>query len=611
MIVRTTIGSLVAAGLLAVGILLIALIAADGTDFRDIAHARSSPSIVLRLSPSHSVPMDTEITATVVLDNLDIESYSSVVLRADITGYGSAEGRCNGDDTGQDIDVAVDQAREELTISVFDACPREYHSYGSYTLDASISVLDATAPGGKAELASTSTRFSMSRYLTIGVPTSTPPSPGAKAWMEPDPTTFDMYVGEWRQFRFRTNILVYLNDHLGVQAFGDSSGHFAALVGASPDVPAEELCEDPNFSHVNWRRAINQPLWIVACQSGNGVIVLQHETDAVDPLYRYEVRTLAKGGNASPEFAERTGAPRQVAEEEAKATNVGSPVEATDAENDPLTYSLGGADAGSFTIGASSGQLTTTDRLDYEVKSGYSVTVSVHDGRDADGNVDATVDQTIAVVITVTNVDEAGTVTLSASQPQVGDVITASLDDPDLGVSGEAWRWERSSDQTNWNDTDGAASDSYTPVTTDLGYYLRATASYADGHGSGKSAEAVSSYPVGDTSSPQPLPPSQQGSASTFSAPTNVAATSWHGTITVTWAPGEMAASQVIVVVNALDDTDYCLGFDPSGNASSYQCSGRARGATYVVLVIALDGQGGYEIGRNALGRLVVIIQSH
>ena len=58
------------------------------------------------------------------------------------------------------------------------------------------------------------------------------------------------------------------------------------------------------------------------------------------------------------------------------------------------------------------------------------------------------------------------------------------------------------------------------------------------------------------------------------------------------------------MVVNAIDDTDYCLGFDATGSGSSYECEGVTAGATYVVLVIALDGQGDYAIGRDGQGGL-------
>ena len=91
----------------------------------------------------------------------------------------------------------------------------------------------------------------------------------------------------------------------------------------------------------------------------------------------------------------------------------------------------------------------------------------------------------------------------------------------------------------------------------------------------------------------------QQVSTETFSGPANVAASAADGTITVTWTPGNAAASQVIVVVNVLDDTDYCLEVDFTGTAISYQCAGRTEGETYVVLVIALDGEGGYALGQT------------
>ena len=98
---------------------------------------------------------------------------------------------------------------------------------------------------------------------------------------------------------------------------------------------------------------------------------------------------------------------------------------------------------------------------------------------------------------------------------------------------------------------------------------------------------------------------SPQGSTGTFTAPTDVAAAFSDGSITVSWTPGSGAASQVIVVVNVLDDTDFCLENDATGVANSYQCAGRTEGETYTVLVIALDGQGGYEIGRDSQGNLV------
>ena len=53
-------------------------------------------------------------------------------------------------------------------------------------------------------------------------------------------------------------------------------------------------------------------------------------------------------------------ASRSVDENMPAGTEVGDPVTATDADNQTLTYSLGGDDAMYFAIGETSGQITTT-----------------------------------------------------------------------------------------------------------------------------------------------------------------------------------------------------------------------------------------------------------
>ncbi len=96
-----------------------------------------------------------------------------------------------------------------------------------------------------------------------------------------------------------------------------------------------------------------------------------------------------------------------------------------------------------------------------------------------------------------------GTVSLSALRPQVDSQLTASLTDADNSISGLTWVWERSLDQSTWTTISGATAAAYTPITADLHHYLRATASYSDGHGPGKTAEGVSANPV------QAAPPSE------------------------------------------------------------------------------------------------------
>lgn len=60
-------------------------------------------------------------------------------------------------------------------------------------------------------------------------------------------------------------------------------------------------------------------------------------------------------------------------------TNAGT-VTATDAQNQTLTYSLSGTDAASISINSSTGVMTFGTAPNYEVKSAYSVKVSVTDG---------------------------------------------------------------------------------------------------------------------------------------------------------------------------------------------------------------------------------------
>ena len=46
------------------------------------------------------------------------------------------------------------------------------------------------------------------------------------------------------------------------------------------------------------------------------------------------------------------------------------------------------------------------------------------------------------VVVTVTNEEEAGTVTLNTLQPRVGIGVTATLADLDGAATGVTWAWE-------------------------------------------------------------------------------------------------------------------------------------------------------------------------
>ena len=148
--------------------------------------------------------------------------------------------------------------------------------------------------------------------------------------------------------------------------------------------------------------------------------------------------------NREPVFNDGPSTTREVDENTAAKANIGNPVAAMDVDRgDTLTYGLlSGGDADSFDIDTGSGQLKTKAPLNYEEvdppKTSYMVTVTVSDGKNADGTAapDDEVDDTIRVTIMVTDVNEApafadGTPTRmvdenTAADVNIGDPVVAT-----------------------------------------------------------------------------------------------------------------------------------------------------------------------------------------
>ena len=327
-----------------------------------------------------------------------------------------------------------------------------------------------------------------------------------------------------------------------------------------------------------------------------GVCTADGTTLSVVPAAPHTIEHMAT--NSQPEFgADETGV-RSVAENTPARTPIGAAVTADDDDNDPLTYSLSGTDAGSFTTD-NDGQIRVGDTttLDHETKDTYQFTLSVSDSKDinsiADTAIDDTIDVTVtvnnineapvlsgpaavpyneggtgvvasyvatdpdddtilwplsgtdsddfeigntgnltfkappnyenpsdsdadnnyqvtvnasdgpltatlSVTVTVNNIDEAGTLTLSSPQPQAGTELTAELNDPDGAIANRSWSWQRSQNQISWNTISGADTSSYTPTETDVGYFLRVSVTYDDDEGNGKNAEQTSTEATRD-----------------------------------------------------------------------------------------------------------------
>ena len=136
-----------------------------------------------------------------------------------------------------------------------------------------------------------------------------------------------------------------------------------------------------------------------------------------------------------------------------------------DPDGDSVTWSLAGSDKDDFNIGEQGGGTPGDAYVQGKArlrKAGgrqqgdniYMVTVQVSDGE---------LTGTRQMAVTVTDVEEEGTVTLSAVQPKTGIDLMASLTDPDNVTStdtdgsietGVTWQWWR----TNVNGTGGNAA---------------------------------------------------------------------------------------------------------------------------------------------------------
>ena len=163
-----------------------------------------------------------------------------------------------------------------------------------------------------------------------------------------------------------------------------------------------------------------------------------NEGDAKDVVVHPAANSvLADTRNKAPVFPEdtesgQTDQERMIAENADTDTDIGDPVTATD-EDTNLTYSLGGADAASFDIDRTSGQLKTKAELDKETKDTFTVTVTAEDSLNASS--------TISVTIKVTNVDEMpdleGDAPEEYAENGTGAVATFTAVDPE----GESIVW--------------------------------------------------------------------------------------------------------------------------------------------------------------------------
>ena len=138
--------------------------------------------------------------------------------------------------------------------------------------------------------------------------------------------------------------------------------------------------------------------------------------------------------------------------------------------------------------------------FDFEAKSSYSLDANVRDSWGSDLHFDDSIDDTIAVIINVSNEDDPGVLLISGT-PTNGERLTASLRDEDGNHRDRIWQWWREDSTGTFVAVVGGNSGTYRLVDDDLGHVIRVTVFYADDHGRGKSATATTT-PVAPRNAP-------------------------------------------------------------------------------------------------------------
>ena len=166
---------------------------------------------------------------------------------------------------------------------------------------------------------------------------------------------------------------------------------------------------------------------------------------------------------------------------------------ATGSDAAGATWSLEGTDASAFAI--SSGILAFRSSPNYEsptdqnTDNAYEVTIKATMG---------SLMATRSVTVNVTNVDEPGSVSISSpnNEVKVGVELTAELDEGDEETV-VGWQWASGGTVAGpWADISGATNNMFTPAEGDVGNYLRATVTYNDPLGSGKTLSEIAGTAV-------------------------------------------------------------------------------------------------------------------
>ncbi|WP_424947399.1 cadherin-like beta sandwich domain-containing protein [Candidatus Spongiihabitans sp.] len=222
------------------------------------------------------------------------------------------------------------------------------------------------------------------------------------------------------------------------------------------------------------------PIRIVVTAAGSSV------------MHEYEV-VVTRATNTAPVITRTAGDDAIMVGENVAAVHTYAATDADAADTD-ITWSLDGTDSSFFTIGATSGVLTFNaspnfeDAADDDGGNDYEITISATD----DGT--PPMEDTLAITVTVTNVDEPGAIGDITDTAQVGVELTAgTVTDPDGTVTGITYQWQSVESGTT---TDIGTDMTYTPGVDDVGRTIQVVATYTDGHAGGKEVTSAATAAV-------------------------------------------------------------------------------------------------------------------
>ena len=286
---------------------------------------------------------------------------------------------------------------------------------------------------------------------------------------------------------------VSVRENGGTATYGirlqSAPGGTVAVTPTSSDATHATVSGAVSFDNSDWSTA--KTVTVTAAGAATDTATITHAVTTVTTAYPSTltvdpvgVTVTAAPANNAPAFPNATYS-RSIAENTAANANVGAAIPAaTDADNDSLTYTMGGADVGSFNFNVGTRQITTRSGIvyDFEADASYTVTVTADDSNGG----------TAVTTVTITLTDEAEppaapnapTVTAaSTTSLSVSWTAPANAGKPDIASYDLQYRVGNSGNFTAGPQNVTGTSTTIAGLTASTAYEVQVRATNAEGDG--------------------------------------------------------------------------------------------------------------------------------